>query len=400
MESTSLLPTEAEARPASPGRTSRVAGVVVAACATLGVVAAVARSSLRSPASTAPVAELYKKKEVYGPDYGTLLGDDLLQKAWPGLTCERSDDDKWGWATDAMAQPLDSGTNCVYGDTDFCTRHFIKYDGGTERFDGLMKDVSMLMWNRCNATCNATDEQQLAIAGVDAHLKGTSGLAVCQFEGITEMQEVCTGVPEKFKMYSRHRYLEAKRNRRLMSNNPPSVPYRNMTNILINQTYSQESCNTHAFCGVCVTDGVVDRYCNAFLYYYSIKYTTFYNAALFWYSYVLSVCLSVSCSRRVARCQTFDSPHSQARIDSVTPARFCLRLRYNVHFWCMDEVLDSIEDGTFIDKVESGEIPSNDEIETAWTNQQAISKYGTWHVPTDDNYTYDYVDDDDYIKDD
>lgn len=337
------------------GGSSRVAGVVVAVCATLGVVAAVARSSLRSPASTAPVAELYKKKEVYGPGYGTLLGDDLLQKSWPGLTCDRSDDDKWGWATDAMAQPLDSGTNCVYGDTDFCTRHFIKYDGGTKKFDGLMKDVSMLMWNRCNATCNATDEQQLAIAGVDAHLKGTSGLAICQFQGITEMQEVCTDVPEKFKMYSRHRYLEAKRNRRLMSNNPPSVPHRNMTNILINETYSQESCNTHALCGVCVTDGVVDRYCNAFLYYYSIKYTTFYNAALFW---------------------------------------------YNVHFWCMDEVLDSIEDGTFIDKVESGEIPSNDEIETAWSNHQAISKYGTWHVPTDDNYTYDWVDDDDYIKDD
>jgi len=168
-----------------------------------------------------------------------------------------------------------------------------------------------------------------------------------------------------------------KENRRLMSNNPPSVPYRNMTNILINNTYNQKPCNTHALCGVCVNDdGELDDYCYAFLFYYSIKYTTTYNAALFWYIQPRSSSAA------------FGSYSSFVEIpDPDTTHVIC---RYNVHFWCMSEVLDAIEDGTFVEKVESGEIPSNNEIETAWTNHQAIEKFGTWHVPTDDNYTYPY----------
>ena len=351
-----------EAPPASAGRSSRVVVAVVIACSTLGVVAVVAQSSLRmttiAPTAPSPESELYRKKLIYGPGYGTLLGDDHVQKAWPGLTCDRSDDDKWGWAEDAMAQPLDSGTNCVYGDTEFCSKHTIKNEmalttPGGKRYHGLMTDVSELMWNRCNASCNATDERRVATGGVDAKLVGTSGLAACQFQGITEMVEVCTAVPDKFKMKMRRRYLAVKEtppeNRRLMNNNPPSVPHRNMTDIMINQTYSQDSCNTHALCGICVTDGVLDSYCAAFLYYYDIHTTHAYTASLFW---------------------------------------------YNVHFWCMNEVLDAISDGTFVDKVESGEIPKNSQIETAWNNHEAIEKFGTWHVPTDDDYGFDYLDDD------
>ena len=409
MESSSLLRAEADTPPASAGRSSRVAGVVVVFCFTLGVIGGMSR---RTTTAASPEPELYSKKELYGPDYGTLLGDDKIQKAWPGLTCDRSDDDKWGWAEDAMAQPLDSGTNCVYGDTQFCMKHTIKndmsldYPGGL-KYHGIMRDVSELMWNRCNASCNATDERHVSTGGVNAKLVGKSSLAACQFQGITEMVEVCTGVPEKFKIKMRRRYLAVKETppekRRLMNNNPPSVPHRNMTNILINQTYNQDPCNTHALCGMCVdSDGVLDTYCAAFLYYYDITSQHSYTASLFWYSIARKFCRrsydSYDCvvqlrstlvgwGRLILVYMTVSSRH---HLHTTHPPAS----RYNVHFWCMDEVLDSISNGTFIDKVESGEIPNNSEIETAWNNHEAIEKFGTWHVPTDDDYGFDYLDDD------
>jgi hypothetical protein len=55
-----------------------------------------------------------------------------------------------------------------------------------------------------------------------------------------------------------------------------------------------------------------------------------------------------------------------------------------VHFWCLTEVLDAIDNGTFITKVNDGEIPAFDEIQTAWDNDGAVKYFGTWHVPTDD----------------
>ena len=359
MESQRLLHADEPETPhVSAARSSRVAVVVLIACSMLGVVAAIARSSLRmTPATSAsalPPAELYRKKLIYGPDYGTLLGDDVLQKAWPGLTCDRSDDDKWGWAEDAMAQPLDSGTNCVWGDTWFCMHHHIKNTGEVKKYHGLMEEVSELLWNRCNNSCNATDERNIAVAGVDAHLVGSSSLAACQFQGVADMKEVCTGVPDKFKIESRRRYLAVSEtpveDRRLMNNNPPSVKHRNATNLLINNTYNQEGCNTHALCGMCVdSNGTVDSYCHAFLYYYDMTFMSTYDASLFW---------------------------------------------YNVHFWCLDEVLDAIEDGTFIDKVEGGEIPKADEIYVATSNHEAMEYFGSWHIPTDDAYISDDDNDD------
>ena len=179
--------TEAEAahlledKPRVPAARARAAAGIMTACAALGVVAAIARSSLLS--SLPPEsedAELYRKKLVYGPGYGALLGDDRVQKAWPGLTCERTDDDKWGWAEEPMMQPLDSGTNCVWGDTWFCTNanDTQKYDG-TNKSYVLMTTVSQLMWNHCNASCNATDELRVHEYGTDAHLVGTSALNTC-----------------------------------------------------------------------------------------------------------------------------------------------------------------------------------------------------------------------------
>jgi hypothetical protein len=345
------------------GRSTKLA-IATVACFTAGVVAwqssstAVTAATSNSSPAAAEAAELYRKKLIYGPDYGDLLGgkNSALQKAWPGLTCDRTDDDKWGWAADAMAQPLDSGTNCVWGDTWFCDEHY------TKTSSGHMSLVSQLMWNRCNSSCNATDEGRVEANGVDAHLVGKSGLAACQFEGLSDMEEVCTGLPEPFVKESVRRYLSAVKRipenrrlraeqlederRRLMNDLPPSVPHRNITNILINQSVSIDPCNTHAFCGACVDSDTqeVNKYCEANMLYYG------HNKEIWAGGYA--------------------------------PELFF----YNVHFWCQTYVLDAIEDGTFMDKVEAGDIPSFSDIDTAYTNDEAVRLYGSWKIPDDDAY--------------
>ena len=76
----------------------------------------------------------------YPPDgvYGALLGDDQIKKNWPGLTCERSDDDKWQW-TDSLVQEATSGTDCTWGDGDYCLHE--------ERHKSWRKDS--VSWNVC-----------------------------------------------------------------------------------------------------------------------------------------------------------------------------------------------------------------------------------------------------------
>ena len=362
METTSLIhgeqPATSHTAP-TVGRSTKLA-IATVACFTAGVIAwqsssstATAATATSSSPAAEETAELYRKKLIYGPGYGELLGGagSALQKAWPGLTCDRSDDDKWGWAEDAMMQPLDSGTNCVWGDTWFCTRHY------TKTSSGLMDSVSELMWNRCNSSCNATDEERVEADGVDAHLVGKSGLAACQFEGLSDMEEVCTGLPVPFVKESVRRYLEAveripenrrlkEEERRQLKDTAPSVPNRNITNILINQTYTMESCNTHAFCGACVSSetGEVNKYCEALMLYYGHDKTIWYG--------------------------------------SYAPELFF----YNVHFWCQTYVLDAIEDGTFMTMVENGEIPNHNEVTTAYSNDAAVEYYGTWKIPDDDAY--------------
>ena len=58
---------------------------------------------------------------------------------------------------------------------------------------------------------------------------------------------------------------------------------------------------------------------------------------------------------------------------------------FNVHIWCQDEVLLSIENGTFAHDLDAGVIPSWAETDTAWSNKDANDMYGTWHVATDDD---------------
>ena len=302
MEMSSLLHGEREVEEQSCkphfGPSARLA-VAAVTCFTAGVVAwrSSSSTSLMSTGSpTGEAAALYSKKDVYGPDYGKLVGGygSAMQKAWPGLTCARSDDDKWGWGSEPMSQPLDSGTNCVEGDSWFCSLHYKK-----NPTTGFMTEVSQLMWNRCNSSCNATDEGLLANEGNNATLVGSSGLAACQFEGVMDMQEVCTGLPTAFVDFTRRRYLKAVaeipekrrqlREQRRLSNVAPSVPDRWMADILINQTYSNEACNTHGLCGTCYneTTNEFDTYCEAFLLYYGGTAATWkngYSASLFWYN--------------------------------------------------------------------------------------------------------------------
>ena len=347
---------EASSHAPRSGHSARLAVAAVAFFAA-GVIMWRSSSSTTSGSTTSTIgetAEMYSKKDLYGPDYGELVGGagSAIQKAWPGLTCARSDDDKWGWGADPMKQPLDSGTNCVYGDTWFCTRHYKKSS------TGLMSQVSELLWNKCNSSCNATDEGRVVNAGVDAVLVGNSGLAACEFQGVTDMEEVCTGVPSAFVDESRRRYLKAaaevperrrklREQRRLSHGNvAPSVPERWMTNVLINNTWNNEGCNSHGLCAMCVnsTTNEMNTYCEAFYLYYGGRseiWNNGYIAKLFW---------------------------------------------FNVHFWCMSEVLDSIANGTFIEKVDAGLIPSYDEIETAWSNEDAVEYWGTWHITTNDDF--------------
>ena len=365
MESSSLLRGEQSSRSPRLGFAARLA-VAALACvtATAGVVAWRSSSSTASSGSTTSstdqTAELYSKKDLYGPDYGALVGGagSAMQKAWPGLTCDRSDDDKWDWGKDPMHQPLDSGTNCVYGDTGFCMTHYMLCNSTNCTDTSLMATVSELMWNKCNSSCNATDEGREAAVGVDARLVGSSGLAACEFQGVTDMEEVCTGIPSVFVDESRRRYLKAaaevperrrklREQRRLSHGNvAPSVPERWMTNVLINNTWNNEGCNSHGLCGMCVnsTTNEMNTYCEAFYLYYGGRseiWNNGYIAKLFW---------------------------------------------FNVHFWCMSEVLDSIANGTFIAKVDAGLIPSYDEIETAWSNEDAVEYWGTWHITTNDDF--------------
>ena len=131
------------------------------------------------------------------------------------------------------------------------------------------------------------------------------------------MMEVCKGIPEEFSFRARRRYLASKElslRRRLSNNNGPSVPNRNVTNLLINETYSIDACNTHALCAVCVdANGTLNAFCEAFLLYYG-GHVESYDVQLFW---------------------------------------------FNVHFWCQDEVLLSIENGTFAHDLDAGVIPSH-----------------------------------------
>ena len=319
-------------------RTERKRSLLLPTLAGGALVAIGALSSQRHSSSRSP-PELYNKKETYGKSYGQLAGDDAVQKSWPGATCARSDDDKWGWG-EPKATADNSGTNCVYGDSWFCEEHYDRTD------DGEMTKISDLLWYYCNSTCNSTDENRVSAYGSDAVLEGSSMLAGCAFDGLKNMPEVCRAA-------NTSRFEPMRRAVRRLSNNvAPSLNNSNGTVVYINQTWAQAGCNSHAMCSECLvnaTTGELDKYCEAFLAYYSFADavtadnsvgTPLYSVELFW---------------------------------------------YNVHFWCQTDVLDAIADGTFVDKLRAGDIYSATQIRVAVNNSEELKWWGTTDVVTDDD---------------
>ena len=55
-------------------------------------------------------------------------------------------------------------------------------------------------------------------------------------------------------------------------------------------------------------------------------------------------------------------------------------LRYNVHFWCEDAVLDAIDAGTFVSQVRAGEIRAAGEVRVAVNNSEELRWWGTTSV--------------------
>jgi hypothetical protein len=293
METTGLL-----TEPAAPQRSRAVPVAVAIALSTIGC-AAVVFSSRGSGATSAATTSLDGNgiHDVHFVDhgddeYGALVGDDYIQKNWGGLTCARSDDDKWGWGLDDIdgKNNNNSDTNCVWGDTHFCTEHYDVND------DGTLSDMPDLLWKYCNSSCNTSDENAI-IANYEypehsMTMKGSSMLAACAFGGIKDMRQVCADNTAWTSMFKQNRRAMAQANpstarhltrsdnsvykRALSYNRYPSVPNRPETYVYINGSnntqYSQAPCNTHGLCGICVAEnGTINKYCEAFLQYYDVN---------------------------------------------------------------------------------------------------------------------------------
>ena len=128
---------------------SGIAGVLLIAATQVPSARLTGTTALSIPSKNGVGPMKYRKSQgKYPPSgiYGELLGDDQIQKNWPGLTCERSDDDKWEWGNSAV-QKDQSGTNCLWGDTDYCL----------DMMENPSWRKNNVAWNMCNSTCNYTD---------------------------------------------------------------------------------------------------------------------------------------------------------------------------------------------------------------------------------------------------
>ena len=274
----------------APRERARAVGAFIATAAMLYVA-----TSRSGRARTATLISDSKHAPT-SPGYGALVGDDNIQKNWPGLTCARTDDDKWGWGAD-LDQPDNRSTNCAFGDTWFC----LDMEKDMEKYHKRSR-----FWNQCNTTCNATDEMRVHEYGEDARLTGASYLAVCGWESIKSMRTTCGRefVPTFPSSGSK--------------NVAPSVTRVKDTIVYLNGTYAQDRCGTHAMCYVCVgDDGSMDKSCEAVFNYYTFHDRYYANdhellvaSSLFW--------------------EDFD-------------------------FWCTDDVLDAIDVGDFRDRLLAGD---------------------------------------------
>ena len=290
METTGLLTEPA------PQRVRSAAPVAIAtAVSTIGCALLLLSSRSSSGVTSAGTASLTFKTGVHfhfqdtSPSYGALVGDDLIQKNWGGLTCARTDDDKWGWGQDDISGETnnDTVTSCTWGDTQFCIEHYKKES------DGTLSEMPDLLWQYCNSSCNGTDERRYDAYSSEATMEGSSLLFACAVGGIKKMRDVCADNKVWTEQYKTSRRAMAvadpstthhfNRNdwhlqHRVLKNydNPPSVPNRESTYIYINGSnhtqYQQAGCNTHGLCGECVaSNGTIDKYCEAFLQYYDVN---------------------------------------------------------------------------------------------------------------------------------
>ena len=125
---------EAPAEAVPPAASSAGRRTAAACGALLALAALTARAAMPRGAADgggAPAASLRK----YVDDDG-MVGDDYVHKNWPGLVCNRDDDDSYNWGD------KDSVMGCIRGDSYNC-EHW-----------GVGAEIAV-----CNATCNATDER-------------------------------------------------------------------------------------------------------------------------------------------------------------------------------------------------------------------------------------------------
>ena len=106
-------------------------------------------------------------------DDDEMVGDDYVHKNWPGLICNRDDDDYYDWGA------ADSVMACVKGDSYNCAT-----------------------WNssltQCASTCNGTDVKTIKRAEAEygsswnehAQMVGHSWEVVCAWEAIANLPEV------------------------------------------------------------------------------------------------------------------------------------------------------------------------------------------------------------------
>ena len=201
------------------------------------------RGAARRPRAAGPASAVGGRRRAvdrdsagaYGAEYGVLAGDDAVQAAWPGLTCARSDDDKWDWA-DARATADNSGTNRVFGDSWFCEKQYFKTD------DGEMTVISDLLWHYCNSTCNATDEGAGRARRQRRRAEGTQLAACARVRGRAEHARGVRGCQlTRFRPYTRRPRAVARR-RAVGRRRTATVAYINGTGKAATRTRSCSTC--------------------------------------------------------------------------------------------------------------------------------------------------------------
>jgi len=263
---------------------------------------------VRPSAQSTVVTELVKDTRaamatpIYDDDHLVELqawsfGGDTIQANWPSLTCLSADDDGWDWTSP------ESVRQCVEGDAYTC-----------ERF----ASNSSAIYPYCKSTCDHELDHEIKEALEEGYTSKTwtdvvnvsntmSWYVPCVWEGITNLRSVCANeftpsVPSSSS-----------------DNLGETVKHANESILYFNKTHADvadwDACNVHAFCYMCTeSDGTMNNYCGAIL-------------------------------------ATYDSKHG-----TITPSSVMAKPYYNQDFWCNASVLDSIDDGSYIDKLSSGEI--------------------------------------------